>query len=349
LVSVAGAASGGSPYDGLRPDAMDTKLLIDAIVQQTTVLIAQLSTAAGVRAPLSHIADQVFVELAREIEAQGVRRKVVADMFGLALRSYQLKVQRLLDNERPAPSIWQDVYAELSAGARTKQELSSALRPADPKDVASVLRDLVGSGLSYSSGRGASTVYGLTSDADRQRFSLADEQQALVNMVWQLVATERATSREELLGQLNVSALALERALLTLMQDGRADDVDGKLTAAELSIPVGAEQGWEAAVSDHFRSVATAIASKLRLGRSAPGDVIGGGTLSFTVHDGHPMQQEVYGLLERVRRELGEVQERVAELNRATPPPDEAVRVTFYFGQTLTGLDGLERDRDDKE
>src|SRR5690606_37271155 len=59
---------------------LNTKLLIDAIMHQTTVLIAQLSTAAGIRAPLAHVADQVFVELAREIEAQGVSRKVAADM-----------------------------------------------------------------------------------------------------------------------------------------------------------------------------------------------------------------------------------------------------------------------------
>jgi hypothetical protein len=35
---------------------MNTKLLIDAIVQQTTVLIAELSTASGIRAPLAHVA-----------------------------------------------------------------------------------------------------------------------------------------------------------------------------------------------------------------------------------------------------------------------------------------------------
>src|SRR6185295_12777523 len=75
-------------------DSMNGKLLIDALVRQTMVLVAQLSTAAGIRAPLAHVADEVFVSLAREIEAHGVGRKVVADMFGLALRTYQKKVQR---------------------------------------------------------------------------------------------------------------------------------------------------------------------------------------------------------------------------------------------------------------
>ena len=73
---------------------MNIKLMVDAIVQQTTLLIAQLSTNAGVRAPLAHFADQVFLSLSREIEAQGVKRKVVADMFGMALRGYQKKTQR---------------------------------------------------------------------------------------------------------------------------------------------------------------------------------------------------------------------------------------------------------------
>ena len=77
---------------------MNLKLLIDGIVRQTTVLLAQLSTASGVRSPLAHVADQVFLELAREIEAQGVRRQVVADMFGMALRSYQKKMNRLTES-----------------------------------------------------------------------------------------------------------------------------------------------------------------------------------------------------------------------------------------------------------
>lgn len=48
------------------------RLLIDSIVRQTTVLIAQLSTAAGVRSPPSHLADEVFVSLAKEIDNQGL-------------------------------------------------------------------------------------------------------------------------------------------------------------------------------------------------------------------------------------------------------------------------------------
>jgi hypothetical protein len=74
---------------------MNVTYLIDSIVQQTTVLIARFATTAGVRALLAHVANRVFLDLVTEIERQGVSRKVVADTFGLALRSYQQKVQRL--------------------------------------------------------------------------------------------------------------------------------------------------------------------------------------------------------------------------------------------------------------
>jgi hypothetical protein len=94
---------------------MDTKLLVDGIVRQTTLLIAQLSTAAGIRAPLAHLADNVFLSLAREIEAQGVGRKVVADMFGLALRTYQKKMQRLTESvSAPERTLWQAVLDTIS-------------------------------------------------------------------------------------------------------------------------------------------------------------------------------------------------------------------------------------------
>jgi hypothetical protein len=317
---------------------MHVKLLIDEIVRQTTVLIAQLSTAAGIRAPLSHLADQVFVELAKELEAQGVRRTVVADMFGLALRSYQLKFQRLSETPRPHTSLWQDIHRELGGGARTKPELLSLLRTAEAADVTTVLNDLVGSGIAYVSGRGGTAVYGLTSESDRKRLSQVDEQQAIAHLVWQMVATGRADSRHGLMQQIDVEASTFEQALGTLLQDGRVRETDGVLSAESLDIPVGSELGWEAAVSDHFRAVATAIAAKLRLGRSERGDRIGGATFTFTVHSEHPSEQRVFALLERTRGEMEALWTEVSAFNHQNPPPEDAPRVTFYFGQNVTSV-----------
>lgn len=316
--------------------AMHVKLLIDDIVRQTTILIAQLSTAAGVRAPLSSLADQVFIELARELEGQGVRRTVVADMFGLALRSYQIKFQRLSEVAPAQPSTWQELHALLNQRAHSRAELVRALRPADPADITAVLNDLVGSGLAYVSGRGANAVYGLTPETDRLHQTQLEEHHALTHLIWQLVATGRCTTRAQLGKQLHVDPSAMAEALEALLLDGRVVAEGEELRAKTLDIPVGAEQGWEAAVSDHFRAVATAIAAKLRHGRSEKGDRVGGATLSFTVHSDHPHESRVYGLLERTRGELEALWAEVSEWNAKHPPPQDAPKVTFYFGQHVT-------------
>ena len=90
---------------------MNIQFLIDSIVRQTTVLIAQLATSGGARAPLAHVANQVFLDLATELEAHGIGRKVGADMFGLALRSYQRKIQRLSESAtQRGRSLWEAVF-----------------------------------------------------------------------------------------------------------------------------------------------------------------------------------------------------------------------------------------------
>src|SRR5690349_24711223 len=90
---------------------MNTQLLIDAVVRQTTILIAQLATIGGARTPLADVAGQVFTDLARELQRQGVSRKVAADMFGLALRTYRRKLQRLTESQTVAGrSLWEAVH-----------------------------------------------------------------------------------------------------------------------------------------------------------------------------------------------------------------------------------------------
>ena len=103
------------------------------------------------------------------------------------------------------------------------------------------------------------------------------------------------------------------------------------------TVPVGARQGWEAAVFDHYRALAKAVAAKVQAGpRSELADKIGGATLSFDLHPEHPHREEVEGLLARVRGDVGALWEKVAAHNRAHPyEGDDRTKVTFYFGQNL--------------
>src|SRR5262245_16314856 len=172
---------------------MDSARLIDQIVRQTTILIAQLSTSAGLRAPLAHIADQVFLELSREIEAQGVSRTVAADMFGMALRGYQRKVQRLQESlSVQGRTLWEAVLEHLQRhGASTLSQLLSRFEPDGEEQLRAVLRDLQRSGMVYATGRGPSTVYGLSSSQDKQRMRDEDGEEALRPSVWAAIYDRR--------------------------------------------------------------------------------------------------------------------------------------------------------------
>ncbi|HVU02830.1 MAG TPA: hypothetical protein VHE30_13815 [Polyangiaceae bacterium] len=323
---------------------MNGKLLIDAIVRQTTVLVAQLSTAAGIRAPLAHVADEVFVSLAREIEAQGVGRKVVADMFGLALRTYQKKVQRLAESvtERER-TVWEAVLDYVGEReTATRDEVLRAFERDGEAEVISVLGDLVGSGLLHASGRGVSAIYGITSDAERKLFARAADADAASAIAW---ATIRGTPGTTTAGLAELLRLDLEEtrgAVERLVSDGRvtqdgAGD-DAALSAVPLVIPIGADLGWEAAVYDHFRAVASAIAAKVRRGRtrSAEDDVVGGTTLSFRIHPGHPAWDRVRSLLVRVRTDAIALWDEVEAHNVLHPVADDAATlVWFYVGQYL--------------
>src|SRR5688572_10606951 len=166
---------------------MNVVLLIDQIVRQTTVLIAQLSTAAGVRAPLADVADQVFLKLASEIEAQGVPRKVVADMFGLALRSYQRKVQRLAESTEGGGkrTPWQGVLEHLARhGSTTRHALIQHFDRDDPEAVAAVLSDLVRSGLVYKTGAGKRALYGATREQDYAQLVDLENLDSTAGIAW---------------------------------------------------------------------------------------------------------------------------------------------------------------------
>jgi len=340
---------------------MEPKHLINAIVQQTTVLIAQLSTAAGIRAPLAQLADQVFLELSRELEAQGVTRKVAADMFGLALRSYQKKIQRISESATQRDrTLWEVVLEHLrKRGGASRKSLSSHFKRESALDLAAVLKDLTSSGLISATGRGTSTYYQVASPEARASVTEEAGLDVVAHWVWLAVYDHQQIARSALLAELPFDDELGRRAIRSLLEDGRiaeqpsaaaaaagssssVEDDSAMLSCAQLQIPIGAEQGWEAAVFDHFRAMANAIGAKLRTvgARSSERDRVGGTTLSFSVYAGHPNEREVYGLLQRVRGELNELWNRVSEYNRIhVVDPDRRVDVTFYFGQHVIAAD----------
>jgi len=321
---------------------VETKLLVDAIVRQTTVLIAQLSTAAGIRAPLAHVADEVFVALAREIERQGVGRKVAADMFGVALRTYQKRVQRLSESASArGRTLWEAVFEYLNEReAVSRAEIQVRFRHDPVDDLGAVLNDLVASGLVYTTGRGADAVYRALSANEQQAAASAGGRDALAHMAWLLVYRQPGLRVSDLAMKLGTSLERAQQAKDDLVAEGRVHpqgDADPTLRAETFVIPGGAERGWEAAVFDHFAAVCTAIGHKIQLGPgSRENEAVGGATFSFDVYPGHPHEERVMAALGRMRAEFDAFWNEVAAYNRAHPVPDvRKTKVSFYFGQNV--------------
>ena len=168
---------------------VNPQILIDAIVRQTTVLIARLSTVEGVRSPLGHIANEVFVGLVAELENQGVSKKVIADMFGMALRSYRQKVQRLGESVTArGVTLWTPCSASSpNAARRAARELFAQFQYDDEASVRGILNDLVESGLIVRSGRGDDTRYRIATAEelrDLGAFAESRPQDAHAALVW---------------------------------------------------------------------------------------------------------------------------------------------------------------------
>src|SRR5215831_482425 len=201
---------------------MTIPLLIDAIVRQTTVLIAQLATSGGVRAPLAHVANQVFLDLANELEAQGVSRKVSADMFGMALRAYVRKVQRLGESSTErGRTLWEAVYAYLSTQeVVTRADVIQKFHRDEEALVRGVLHDLTESGLVFATGANPNSVYRAASEEELG--SMRQFTQARVDeLLWVIVYREGPISHGALVKLAGASAVHIGAALERLLEAGR--------------------------------------------------------------------------------------------------------------------------------
>lgn len=325
---------------------MNVPILIDSIVRQVTVLIAQLSTAGGLRAPLHQIANQVFVQLARELETQGVSRKVSADMFGMELRAYIRKVRRLSEGESAAGvTLWQAVLDFIrSQPVVTRSRLLERFARENELQLSGVLHDLVHGGLVFTSGSEGETVYRASTDAELGELAKVSSDLGLDELIWAVIYREGPLTEAGLCARLRLSSGKTSAALERLEAEGRVQRApDGQLASIDLVLPRGSSQGWEAAVFDHFQAVTQTIAQRLELSalgsespeRKAADAAVGGSTYTFDVGPNHPLAPEVKGQLASLRKALGDLRQRVEAYNRQHGLADEYEQVIAYIGQCI--------------
>ncbi|MGC4092904.1 MAG: hypothetical protein QM756_34465 [Polyangiaceae bacterium] len=344
---------------------MNTQALIDAVVQRTTVFIAQLATAGGVRTPLSKVADQVFLDLSKELEAQGVRKKVIADMFGMALRTYHRRVRELRSSRTEGErTLWEVVLAFLREREPVSaRDVQRRFQHDDPEILIGVLNDLVGSGLAYRAGSGESTVYRVADQADFAQLDEEHRAQANEYLVWLAVYRHQPVGAARVAELSRLSTTACEAALSSLVREGRVSRAERngqpEYTSPRLEVPFGASSGWETAVLDHFQAMLTALGMKLTQApaRARATDVVGGSTWSLELWDGHPLEQEAVATLTRIREQVENLRQRIdshrATTEQATGEQATAKkRVVCYAGQYVVYEDATpvsEADTHDEE
>ncbi|MDD9965145.1 MAG: hypothetical protein OXR73_02895 [Myxococcales bacterium] len=325
---------------------MNPQILIDAIVRQTTVLIARIATVEGVRSPLGHVANEVFAGLVAELGNQGVSNKVIADMFGMALRSYRQKVRRLGESATTrGVTLWTAVQRFLTEhGPATRTQVLARFMHDEEVSIRGILSDLVESGLVVRSGRGDDTRYRVaTPEEIRDAGALVDNrsEEADAALVWVLVYREGPLSLEQLSQLVPLSRQALETALHALEDRARIrreiTDGEAVFTAEQVLIPLDEAAGWEASVIDHYQATVNALAAKLSMPArtSTASDEVGGTTLTFDLWPGHPREQEIRALLRSTRASLLPLWEDVEAYNRDHVPhaSTETYQVHFYCGQ----------------
>jgi hypothetical protein len=325
---------------------VNVTLLIGAVVRQTVVLVAELATSGGLRAPLAHVADQVFIELSRELEAQGLNQKVSADMFGMALRSYQRKVQRLGESSTErGRSLWEAVYDFVrSRSITSRKDVLERFRHDDEELVRGVLADLVESELVFATGPTQATTFRAASDDELGAMSRERKRPIDAELAWALVFRLGPVSARTVSGLGGFTLEEVEGVLDELVRAGRivreqsGDEISYR--TGHFVVPVGAPTGWEGAVFDHFHAVVRTICSKLRrTTASSSADEVGGSTYSYEIWQGHPMAEEALGTLRKFRAAQSELRERIREYNKGHAGPPARLGVVVYGGQTVWDLE----------
>ncbi|MFC1641486.1 hypothetical protein ACFL5O_02175 [Myxococcota bacterium] len=319
---------------------MTIGLLIRAIVSQTTILIAQLATSGGARAPLVHVANQVFLELVRELERQGVGRKVSADMFGLGLRTYQRKIQRLTESSTDrGRSLWVALLDYLHSRTQaTRAQILLHFAGEDETQVRGVLHDLCETGLITVSRTSPAIAYRCTPDDELVRQRQARQSEGLDELLWALIYRQGPLTWEQLAGQCGDQA-EMEASLDRLLETGRVErlDEEGAYRTRSLVLPLGSPVGWEASVFDHFKALVATITCRLRADRAPANltDRVGGSTYTLEVWPGHPLEQEAYATLGVLRSKLGDLRQRIEAHNAERGVPENHTQVLLYVGQCL--------------
>jgi hypothetical protein len=286
------------------------------------------------------------LELARELENQGVGKKVSADMFGMALRTYQRRTQRLSQSLTDrGRSLWEATLEFIEQnGVVRRDDILRRFRHDDEASLRGVLRDLTDSGLVFSSGSGASVAFRAATRDEVSKLRRGGDSLGLEAFVWSTIYREGDVSTEELTQRTSLSVAELTPIVESLIASGkvaRTGEGDAeRLRSSTLMLGFDDPAGWESSVLDHFSALVQTVIRKLAVDQRAKRhDELGGSTYHFELWRGHPFESEVLGELGRFRERMSALRTKLDDYNRAQPAEKRKLRVVAYYGQSTVEED----------
>lgn len=314
---------------------MQTRRLIQSIVKATGKLVARVATAGGTRTSIADLGDIFMASMISELQARGVRQRVMADMFGLHLRSLQYQMRRLSESVTdPGRLLWEAVFDHVRIqGECTRTEILYRFRRDEEATVRGVLSDLVETGLVSSKGKGRNAIFrfsALECVNDSSSELAARAKRALVAIK---LFRDGPMSADDLCSAMGMTSDEIA-SLIDGMDNVRVEEQKEGLSydVTDFVLPVGATEGAEAAVFHHFESVTDTIAERLAPRLADPTTRTGASTYSFDVWEGHPEEEAVCALLSETRDGVAQIMARVRAADIAQTKPPRAKQITFYAG-----------------
>jgi hypothetical protein len=264
-------------------------------------------------------------------------------MFGLGLRTYRRKIQRMSESSTErGRSLWEVVleYVE-NRSSTSRYDVLARFSLDDEAQVRAVLHDLCDSQLVIAKEHNGKTMYRVASEDELLSFRSTQNTEGFEDLLLALMYREGPLSIPQIAERAQTDERLLEEPVKRLMDLGRleASESDGltKYEVKSLVIPLGASAGWEAAVFDHFKAVVKTIIVRLsKENTTSPSDSVGGSTYTIDTWPGHPLAEEVAGELGRIRSTLSDLRRRVDEHNTTESRPEQYDRAVIYAGQCVS-------------
>lgn len=170
-------------------------------------------------------------------------------MFGMALRAYLRKIQRLRESSTyRGRSLWEAVFGFVCERSMvTRQEVLERFYRDESALVRGVLHDLAESGIVFSSGSGSETIYRAVSEDELRYMRRARADNGADELLWAVIYREGPITRDQMLTRGGVRSEELDASLQRLLDSGRIQrDDDQRFSAREFFVGLDAESAGKA-------------------------------------------------------------------------------------------------------